>query len=57
MLSLDPNSEDYHTKLEEACGQYEGLWLDWVQAFKSSRDDIYLAMVRQNLPDMWIPLY
>ena len=57
LLRLDPDSEDYHVKVSEVCEKHEGLWLDWVQTLRNLRDDYYQALLRDNLPDIWRPMY
>ena len=57
LLSLDPDSEDYHAKVDTVCEKYEGLWLDWVQTLRNLRDDYHHALLRDNLPDIWRPMY
>ena len=56
ILALDPKSENYLEQVDDAAKEYEGLWLDWVQALKNYRDDFFDALIRQNLPDAWRPM-
>lgn len=57
ILALDPKSENYVEQVDDAAKEYEGLWIDWVQALRNCRDELYDALIRHNLPDAWRPMH